>query len=143
MGFDENELRSDAIRFRSELNKIDWNKPGLSNCSKFPRGVCGTASDVLAEYLYDLGYSNIQYVYGMVGETDCSHAWIEICGVAVDVTSDQFDVHSEGVIVKNAVEFRSNYTVQGARKAGFKGERNVNDPRQIYKLVKDQIKVGE
>ncbi|MCQ4863487.1 hypothetical protein [Pseudoflavonifractor phocaeensis] len=61
---------------------------------KFPTGQCGAASDMLAQYLIDHGYSHITYVNGTLysnapSESRC-HTWLEVKGLVVDITGDQF-----------------------------------------------------
>lgn len=66
---------------------------------KFPTGQCGTTSDMLAQYLIDNGYRQIIYVNGTYyGNTpfECqSHTWIEVNGLVIDITGDQFKYHNK------------------------------------------------
>jgi hypothetical protein len=55
----------------------------------FPRGTCGPASELLGRYLIEAGFEEVMYVCGEKGGQG-SHAWVEIGGVVLDMTGDQF-----------------------------------------------------
>nr|WP_320015057.1 hypothetical protein [uncultured Desulfobacter sp.] len=55
----------------------------------FPCGACGNTSDILSKWLQSKGFKNIKYVSGQRGNT--SHGWLEIEGIIIDITSDQFE----------------------------------------------------
>ena len=57
----------------------------------FPTACCGIASELLARYLLDNGY-NATYICGTCRKNNIhqSHAWLEVDGVIVDITGDQF-----------------------------------------------------
>lgn len=56
----------------------------------FPRGTCGPTSEILGRYLIGAGcpQDQVRYVCGMKGGK--SHAWLQVNGVIVDITADQF-----------------------------------------------------
>jgi len=59
----------------------------------FPRGSCGDASLLLSEFLRSHGISEIEYVVGWASQDSGSrrsHAWLELEGLIVDITADQF-----------------------------------------------------
>ena len=61
--------------------------------SQFPKGACGDAALLLARFLRAHGVDQIEYVLGwsLEGrEARRSHAWLEIGGLTVDITADQF-----------------------------------------------------
>lgn len=64
---------------------------------EFPFASCGSSADILAEYLIEKGAQNVEYVHG---ERDgSSHGWLEIEGLIIDITGDQFDDGVEGVYI--------------------------------------------
>lgn len=65
----------------------------------FPRGCCGEASDLLAQYLLNKGFE-IRYVcgtyWGNTVDDRQSHAWLIIDdNTIVDITGDQFKWNSD------------------------------------------------
>jgi hypothetical protein len=60
---------------------------------KFPRGACGDASLLLSEFLRRHGFQDIDYVSGWARKDSLpqgAHAWLELDGMIVDITADQF-----------------------------------------------------
>lgn len=56
---------------------------------EFSRGCCGVVSELLGDYLNAQLGLQVEYV---CGEKDGgSHAWVELKGVVIDITSDQFE----------------------------------------------------
>ena len=54
----------------------------------FPRGCCGIISEHMGDYLNTVGIGKFFYVCGM--KDGASHAWLEVDGLIVDITVDQF-----------------------------------------------------
>lgn len=54
----------------------------------FPRGCCGIISELMGDYLNTVGIGEFFYVCGM--KDGASHAWLEVDGLIVDITGDQF-----------------------------------------------------
>lgn len=54
----------------------------------FPRGCCGIISELMGDYLNTLGIGEVFYVCGM--KDGASHAWLEVDGLIVDISGDQF-----------------------------------------------------
>lgn len=55
---------------------------------KFPAGCCGNTSDILGKWLSNQGVVGLKYVHGFRGQA--SHGWLELNGIIIDITSDQF-----------------------------------------------------
>jgi hypothetical protein len=55
----------------------------------FPRGSCGPVSELLGRYLVDAMHLDAGYVCAE-RPGDGSHAWIEVDGIIIDITADQF-----------------------------------------------------
>ncbi|MDZ4300185.1 MAG: hypothetical protein U1C13_00855 [Pseudomonas sp.] len=58
----------------------------------FPRGCCGIISELMGDYLNTVGLGEFFYVCGM--NDGASHAWLEVDGLIVDITGDQFSDRS-------------------------------------------------
>lgn len=88
-----------ARRFREAILRCPPKSLGIAfEC--FPRGACGDTSDLLCEYLKEIGFQNVWYVSGECWDPDYqSHAWVEVDGAIVDITADQFPEVSEPVLV--------------------------------------------
>jgi hypothetical protein len=55
----------------------------------FPRGTCGPVSELLGRYLMEAGFKDVMYVCGERQDKG-SHAWLEVGGIVLDITGDQF-----------------------------------------------------
>lgn len=92
------ELKKLACQFRKAIEKAtEKGEEGLF-FREFPKGQCGNASDLLAQFLIDNGYSSIEYVCGNYdehSEDKQSHAWLNVDGTVVDITGDQFKYHQK------------------------------------------------
>lgn len=83
-----------ARLFRAALDRVDplvWQRVTVTN---FPRGACGHASELLGRFLREhLGVEPL-YVARDNDEPDGSwrggHAWLELDGLIIDITGDQF-----------------------------------------------------
>lgn len=88
---DENDLRATAEAVRSRLERADLSSAHVCFQS-FPRGACGATCDVLAtivERRFDVRPYWISAECGEGGDWS-SHAWLEVEGITVDITADQF-----------------------------------------------------
>ena len=64
----------------------------------FPNGVCGDACDMLGQFLQETYGLQSEYVSGKNGTW--THAWLEIDGLIIDITADQFP-GNEKVVIAN------------------------------------------
>lgn len=103
--------------FKIALSRIDWGNmpPGFNN---FPSGCCGDISDILAEYLRSKGVDSTEYVCGKT-KNIASHAWIEVDGLVIDFTAQQFEGVNDPIIVSYPSQWHSKFTVISRRKAGY------------------------
>ncbi|MEE2602551.1 MAG: hypothetical protein VX595_05740 [Pseudomonadota bacterium] len=94
---DTSEIEARSVRFREAITSVPrsnfpWNSS--MGISQFPSGCCGDASQTLATYLHsELGIV-CDYVHGEKGGKNNeigSHAWLEIEGIVIDITADQFN----------------------------------------------------
>ncbi len=105
------EIKRNAENFRELLESCSASE--LPTCLKeFPAGSCGDASLLLAEHLRSKEIEHIVYVRGeRTGENWCTHAWLEIDDVIVDLTADQFDGISERVLVTRERSWHNQFKV--------------------------------
>lgn len=88
-------LESLVYRFRAAIEAA-YDKNLLADdilFRRFPKGCCGDASVLLGHYLLENGIET-DYVCGTYYGDDTfdrqSHAWLQINGIVIDVTGDQF-----------------------------------------------------
>ena len=75
--------------FRSGLEAQQAQGLLPTHLQSFPRGCCGVVSELLGDYLNtQLG---LQAEYVCADLNGGSHAWLELDGVVIDITGDQFD----------------------------------------------------
>lgn len=89
-------LTAVATTFRTALEsvpKFDFNGMTSLGLCDFPTGCCGDTAELLAAYLSDEGFPGFFYAEGKNGGRDSAlgHAWLELDGLIVDVTADQFN----------------------------------------------------
>jgi hypothetical protein len=85
-----------ASSFRDAILRANRSKL-LPTLRDFPSGACGDASLLLAQFLHESGFGTALYVRGL--RDRYSHAWLELAGVIVDITADQFAADPEAVLV--------------------------------------------
>ena len=86
-----------AKKFREAIlafprSAFPWNSS--MGISKFPSGCCGDTSQTLATYIFAETGLICSYVHGQYGGIEGelgSHAWLEIDGLVIDITADQFN----------------------------------------------------
>jgi hypothetical protein len=86
-----------ASRFRRAIERSNPATSSLATLREFPRGACADASLLLAKYLQVNGCGQSVFVLGE--RRGDRHAWLQLEGVTVDITADQFDDQEAGVIV--------------------------------------------
>lgn len=89
----KNQLTTLATAARAGLEDIPTNKRGIGLAS-FPLGTCGPVSELMGRIVLErLGVEGI-YVCGECHpdlKSQTSHAWLEVDGLIVDLTHDQFE----------------------------------------------------
>jgi hypothetical protein len=106
-------LRALTSRFRTALEGCDPAKLPIG-LQVFPRGACGDVSLLLGKYLHENGEAGIEYVSGKNG--DQTHGWLELNGIIVDITADQFDSIIESVVVTTCSTWHQKFTGQSRRR---------------------------
>ena len=110
-------LNESVSKFRSaieRLGKYSFYHTSLSTAN-FPRGCCDDVSILLAEYLEESGYTNVNLIHGSQGGLKKelqSHDWLLVGSIIVDITADQFDwkvYDNLSVIVSEKSEFHASF----------------------------------
>lgn len=152
----EKKIKELAVRFRNAIDAAkaagEFDKDLSFN--KFPRACCGDASNLLGEYLLENGIDSY-YVCGTCYFDNCeeetqAHAWIQIDGLIVDITGDQFGDreayyhYAERVYVGTGDLFHDLFEVED--RDIFKTERleELDDfcyPRlkELYRIIKEYL----
>lgn len=78
-----------ACRFRTAVENVMKTAWVPEHLRDFPHGCCGTISELLGEHLNGLDIGEFYYVCG--DKDGGSHAWLEVYGLVVDITADQFE----------------------------------------------------
>lgn len=110
-------MMEEVIKFRNALENLNMEYTPTA-FQYFPFGACGDASDILAEHLKSLGASGIEYVCGISDELG-SHAWLEIDGEIIDITSDQFEGIDIKVYIGRPNEWYRKFHEHDRREAGY------------------------
>lgn len=81
-----------AATCREALEQMTPAQRGIG-FAEFPRGTCGPVAELMGRLTFEATRVNGRYVSG-IGHPDLapqqSHAWLEVRGLLVDVTHDQF-----------------------------------------------------
>lgn len=104
----------------------------------FPRGCCGNASILLANYLREQRLGLFELVSGCRDEV--SHAWLEGGGMIVDVTIDQFHDAPPGSFVLQNFEWHEQFSRHREREE----EVDISGDRERlmqYRTVRDAAKL--
>jgi hypothetical protein len=101
-------LRNLASAFRLALE--NQRKALPDPMQDFPRGACGDASLLLGKYLKDQGEGTAEYVWGTDGNQ--SLGWLELDGIKIDITADQFEGCCDPVLVTTDSTRHSRFTDQ-------------------------------
>ena len=101
-----NLILEECKQFRLSIEECK-NKIGLDWFKDFPNGCCGDTALLLGKYLHEKGFGIPYYVSGWMGKK--SHAWLELDGLIIDITADQFENISETVIVVRESDFHEEF----------------------------------
>ncbi|ABQ66528.1 hypothetical protein Swit_0157 [Rhizorhabdus wittichii RW1] len=73
------------------IDRVHWERIHID---RFPHGACGHCSEMLAYYLQLRFGITANYVckefYDAHGARETSHAWLELGGLIIDISGDQF-----------------------------------------------------
>ncbi len=101
---DERQIKYLASIFRSAIGEAHRRGLFLERpFSQFPDGCCGDVCDLLGQFFLEHRVHS-RYICGTYRkgsfEDKCSHAWLEIDGIVVDITADQKQFRN-GLIFKS------------------------------------------
>ena len=102
------------VRRAIELKKDEL---GITWFSDFPAGCCSDTSLILAEYLKRKGFGIATHVSGELDGH--SHAWLELKGLIIDITADQFDEIDSAVIVEQESIYHQKYENEEIRRVPY------------------------
>lgn len=105
------EVRSNTVRFRNAIERCRGRLKAIS-LKHFPLGSCSDVSDMLGMYLREACGVECEHVSGQ--EDGHSHAWLELGGITVDITADQFQ-GNEAVIVSDTSDFHRRFDINSRR----------------------------
>jgi hypothetical protein len=122
-----------ASQFRSALTT--WAPTTLPiGLQAFPRGACGDASLLLARYIEETVGDMPEYVSGKDGNQ--SHGWLELNGIIIDITADQFDDVNDPVVVTTNLSWHQRFKEQSRRAVGIDDYDALNTAYQeIIKCI--------
>ncbi|MBK5417719.1 hypothetical protein JFV26_27255 [Pseudomonas sp. TH31] len=75
-------------RFRAAVEHVISVHGAPMHIEGFPSGCCGIISELMGDHLNSLEIGEFYYVSSMLD--GASHAWLEVDGLVVDITADQF-----------------------------------------------------
>lgn len=75
-------------RFRVAVEHVISTSGAPRHIERYPNACCGIISELMGDYLNTLDMGEFHYICSM--KNGASHAWLEISGLIVDITGDQF-----------------------------------------------------
>ncbi len=123
-----------ASEFRigiEECKNSDNNNPEWF--SRFPRGRCGDASDLLMYYFKQNGIES-RYVSGSFNNQ--THGWLEADGLFIDITADQFEDIDEVILIIGDYSWHSKFEGFSYRDTCF-DEFNEYAKERLFKLYNE------
>jgi hypothetical protein len=137
-------IKSEAVRFRRAFEKCDPNRLP-DTLKQFPRGACGDAVLLLAEFLGEQGIGIRTFTY-VCGERQGArirefHTWLEIDGVIVDITADQFPEITETVIVTRHSAWHRTFKHRERKNADYRiyGEPTISTLGNAYNAIFNEL----
>ncbi|MDQ7967095.1 hypothetical protein RDI61_24100 [Pseudomonas plecoglossicida] len=81
-------LIQEVTRFRAAVEQVIKTYGAPRHISRYPHACCGIISELMGDYLNTMDMGEFEYICSM--KNGASHAWLEISGLVVDITGDQF-----------------------------------------------------
>jgi hypothetical protein len=131
------QLRGLAVEFREAILAVRHELP-FKKFAAFPTQTCDHSSILLGRYLRENGFVDVQYVdKGSRGPNHETHAWLEVDGIIVDITANQFQDVSDAAIVTEDHSWHSSfYGVQRKDISLVPDNEQVRENRRIaYDLI--------
>lgn len=131
-----------AARFRAAIEKCDTTALPCIGLHNFPRGACGDAALLLAEYLQENKCGEFNYVLGE--RKGYSHAWLQRASLIVDITADQFEDQEAAIIVTEDHTWHSQFKGKVQNVADFrkyKPDSFVSEMERTYKAILEKVEI--
>ncbi len=136
---EQKEIVGLASKFRTALEKLAVEPEAFwkTITNRFPNGCCDDASMLFAAYLADHGYPGAMWVHGENGGRTCelkSHVWLELGGLIIDLTADQFGGYDlPAVLVTPFSSFHQGFEVKkGPEIADFRTRYAADERALLY-----------
>lgn len=136
------DLRRAVTDVRIALGRGGFHSPALF---QFPRGACGVACDLLAEYLWRHDHGPWRYRWGVAKAPRGSHAWLEQGDVIVDITADQFEEITAPVLITTNPAWHLQFRPGPSKRLASLAERDLDGSmlRADYRRMLDLISQPE
>ena len=120
------QLKKEAIKARKVMEN---HKHELDDSlfDKFPIGACGNTSFIFGKWLKEKGFKEVKYVVGYRKKWK-SHAWLEINGLIIDITADQFEEGMEPIFIGKNRDFHDTFENQ------VKSEPTTRTIKEVYEI---------
>lgn len=148
-------LNNLAIQFRNAIEAAKSAGESHDYIREFPKGQCGNISDIFSQYLIDLDIEPVFYVngtyYGDNEDERWSHTWLEVDGIIIDLTADQFKLNNKPLQNNTPVyvglindwyrlfdtEYGSYHEHNGLETSWI----NYDDLNDCYKIIKKYMRI--
>ena len=129
----KSKLQKISEEVRTLLKKRASNSLPYRPFNEFPRGCCSDSSQILSEIInrkLQLNSIVVSYDKGVSCHSD-SHAWVELDGICIDITADQFCTGIKPVYVGEPTELHKKY-LQGTKES-------TSQPDWLESVVEDLL----
>jgi len=143
---DINSLTNIANQFRKKFESTDLSQaPGF--LSGFPEGCCSWATWMIGHYLKFELMENVLEIQGERFSDDGTdnHAWLDVGGIIVGITSDEFNDSEERIIVSNNSDWHTGWTIiNTAEIERIETYNQINygtklKPSDVYELLVEDV----
>ena len=143
------DIHTEAELFRKATDEAKWNIPTKYRMHGFPRGCCDDATDLFAHYLnqkYGIQTTRVdgEYYTDHIEERDW-HTWLEVDGLIVDLTADQYPEYYKRIYVGSYDDFHNRYEMKRQTYRGFLdlGPDCWSWMQEIYDLIHEELMKDE
>lgn len=134
---DKIKIETLATRFRAALEEFAKEPEAFWKTiyNSFPGGCCNDASMLLAAYLADNGLPGAVRFHGEYGGRSgelLSHVWLNLDGLIIDITADQFEEYGLApVLLLESSQFHESFEVEEELEVADFRVRYTNDQRWL------------
>jgi hypothetical protein len=94
-------------KYRKALKKVAQQSQ-IEGLKDFPVGACGVTSELLGAYLLECGFEGLQIASGN-DRSGQSHSWLELRGIIIDITGNQFKTNKHKVLITQDRQYHSHF----------------------------------